>query len=84
MPFTYTSDITGGYPPPPLCKGVNLGLQLINLLGVFQSQNSPDGSLACLTGLSGHMWLFAASLPWEAQDALNFLKTDSFEKLENY
>ena len=67
-----------------LCKGVNLGLQLINLLGVFQSKNSSDGSLACLTGLSGHMCLFTASQPWETRDALNFLKSDSFEKLENY
>ena len=41
-------------PTTSLCKGVNLGLQLINLLGVFQSKNSSDGSLACLTGLSGH------------------------------
>ena len=40
-------------------------------------------SLAYLTGLSSHMWLFTASQLWEAQDALNFLKTDSFEKLEN-
>ena len=71
-------------PTTSVCKGVNLGLQLINLLGVFQSKNSSDGSLACLTGLSGHMWLFTASQPWEARDALNFLKTDSFEKLENY
>ena len=71
-------------PTTSLCKGVNLGLQLVNLLGVFQSKNSSDGSLACLTGLSGHMWLFTASQQWEAQDALNFLKTYSFEKLENY
>ena len=71
-------------PTTSLCKGVNLGLLLINLLGVFQSQNSSDGFLACLTRLSGHMWLFTASQPWEARDALNFLKTDSFEKLENY
>ena len=71
-------------PTTSLCKGVNLGLQLVNLLGVFQSKNSSDGSLACLTGLSGHMWLFTASQPWEAWDALNFLKSDSFEKLENY
>ena len=42
-------------PTTSLWKGVNLGLQLINLLGmtrVFQCQNSSDGSLACLTGLS--------------------------------
>ena len=74
-------------PTTSLWKGISLGLQLINLLGVtrvFQSKNSSDGSLACLTGLSGHMWLFTASQLWEARDALNFLNTDSFEKLENY
>ena len=74
-------------PTTSLWKWANLELQLINLLGVtrvFQSKNSSDGSLACLRGLSGHMWLFTASQPWEAWDALNFLNTDSFEKLENY
>ena len=74
-------------PTTSLCKGVNLGLQLINLLGmarVFQSKNSSDGSLACLTGLSSHMWLFTAFKQREAWDALNFLKTYSFEKLDNY
>ena len=74
-------------PTTSLWKGANLELQLINLLGVtrvFQSKNSSDGTLACLTGLSGHMWLFIASQPWEAQDAINFLNTDSFENLENY
>ena len=68
-----------------LWKGVNLKLQLINLLGMtrlFQSTRSSDGSLACLTGLSGHMWLFTASQPWEVWEALNFLNTESFEKLE--
>ena len=43
--LTYTSDFTGGYPPPPptsLCKGVQLGLQIINLLGVTRvSQVKP-------------------------------------------
>ena len=70
-------------------KKVNLELQLISLLGVtrvFQSKNSPDGFLACLTSLSGllqpHMWLFTASQPREAWDALNFLNTKSYEKLE--
>ena len=74
-------------PTTSLWKGVNLELQLINLLGVtrvFQSKNSSDGSLTCLTGLSGHMWLFTASQPWEARDTITFLNTDSFEKLENY
>ena len=74
-------------PTTSLWKGVNIELQLINLLGVtrvFQSKNSSDGSLACLTGLSSHMWLFTASQPWEARDAINFLNTDSSEKLENY
>ena len=87
--FTYTSDMGGrGLSPTNfLWKGANLELQLINLLGltrVFQPKKSSDGSLACLTGLSSHMWLFTASQPWEAQDAINFLNIDSFEKLENY
>ena len=45
----------GLYPTTSLWKGISLGLQLINLLGVtrvFQSKNSSDGSLACLTALS--------------------------------
>ena len=74
-------------PTTSLWKGANLELQLINLLGitrVFLSTGSSDGSLTCLTGLSGHMWLFTTSQPWKAWDALNFLKADSFEKLENY
>ena len=54
------------------------------MIGVFQPTNSSEGSLACLTGSSGHMWLLTASQPWEAQDALNLLKTGSLEKLENY
>ena len=76
----------GGLPPTTsLREGVNLGLQLIKFLGVtrvFQFTNSSESSLACLTGSSGHMWLFTASQLWEAWDALNFLNTDSFEKLE--
>ena len=79
--------LTGAIPHHLSLKKVNLKLQLISLLGVtrvFQSENFPDDSLTCLTGLSGHMWLFTASQPWEARDALNFLNTDSFEKLENY
>ena len=74
-------------PTTSLWKGANLELQLINLLvvtRVFQSKNSSDGSLACLTGLSGHMWLFTASQLWEARDAINFLRTNSFENSENY
>ena len=58
-----------------LWKRVNLGLQFIKIPGVtrvFQPTNSSEGS-------SGHMWLFTASQPWEAQDVLNFLNTDSFE-----
>ena len=54
------------------------------MIGVFQPTNSSEGSLACLTGLSGHMWLLTASKLWEARDALNLLKTGSLEKLENY
>ena len=69
----------GGLPPTTsLREGVNLGLQLIKFLGVtrvFQFTNSSESSLACLTGSSGHMWLFTASQPWEAWDALNFLNT---------
>ena len=74
-------------PITSLWKGANIELQLINILGVtrvFLSTSSSDGSLANLTGLSGHMWLFIASQLWEARDAINFLITDSFEKLENY
>ena len=70
-----------------LWKRVNLQLQLIKFLGVtrvFQPTNSFGSSLACPSGSSGHMWLFTASQPWEARDALNFLKTGSLEKLENY
>ena len=85
--LTYTSDFMEGCPPPPsLWKRVNLQLQLIKFLGVtrvFQPTNSSEGSLACLTGLSGHMWLLTVrAQPWEARDALNFLKTDSFKKLK--
>ena len=69
----------GGLPPTTsLREGVNLGLQLIKFLGVtrvFQFTNSSESSLACLTGSSGHMWLFTASQPWGAWDALNFLNT---------
>ena len=32
--LTYTSDFTGGCPPPPLWKRVNLQLQLIKFLGL--------------------------------------------------
>ena len=74
-------------PTTSLGEGVNLGLQLIKFLGVirvFQFTNSSESSLACLTGWSSHMWLFTASPLWEARDALNFLNTDYFEKLENY
>ena len=81
--------LTGAIPHHLSLKRVNLELQIISLLGVtrvFQSKNSSDGSLACLTSLSGllkpHMWLFTASQPWEARDTLNFLNTESFEKLE--
>ena len=66
-------------PTTSLWKIVNLQLQLIiipGVTGVFQLTNS-EGSLACLTGLSGHMWLFTASQLWEARDALNLLKTGS-------
>ena len=52
--LTYTSDFTGGCPPPPslfLWKRVNLQLQLIKFLGVtrvFWFTNSFGSSLACL------------------------------------
>ena len=45
----------GAVPHHLLPKGVNLELQFISFLGVtrvFQSKNSSDGSLACLTSLS--------------------------------
>ena len=48
----------GAIPHHTSLKKADLELQLINLLGVtrvFQSKNSSDGSLACLTGLSSHM-----------------------------
>ena len=44
--LTYTSDFTGGCPPPPLSERVNLQLQLIKFLGmtrVFQPTNSSEG-----------------------------------------
>ena len=50
--------LTGAIPHHLSLKKVNLKLQLISLLGVtrvFQSENFPDDSLTCLTGLSGHM-----------------------------
>ena len=54
-------------PTTSLCKGVNLGLQLINLLGMFQSKNLSAGRLACVTGLSTLLllptWLFTTSQP---------------------
>ena len=49
--LTYTSDFTGGCPPPPLSEKVNLELQLIKFLGVtgaFKPTNSFGSSLACL------------------------------------
>ena len=49
---------------------------------VFQSKNSFDGSLACLTGLSRpHVIVY--SLPtWEAWDVLDLLKANSYGELE--
>ena len=50
--------LRGAIPRHLSLKGVNLELQLMNLLGitrVFQSKDFSDGSLACLTGLSSHM-----------------------------
>ena len=74
-------------PTTSLWKRVNLQLQLIIFPGHDRSVSTykllwrffslPDR-------LSGHMWLFTASQPWEARDALNLLKTDFFEKLENF
>ena len=50
--LTYTSDFTGGCPPPSLSeKRVNLQLQLIKFLGVtrvFEPTNSFGSPLACL------------------------------------
>ena len=78
--LTYTSDFTGGCPPPPLSERVNLQFQLIKFMGVtrvFQPTNSSEV-------YSGHMWLFTASQLWEAWDVLNCLNTDSFEQLEDW
>ena len=47
--------LRGAVPHHLLGEGVNLGLQLINLLGVtrvFQSKTLSAGRLACVTGLS--------------------------------
>ena len=49
--LTYTSDFTGGCPPPPLSeKRVNLQLQLkfLGVTRVFQPTNSFGSPLACL------------------------------------
>ena len=48
-------------------EGVNLELQLIKTPGCDKSvltYNSSEGSLACLTGLSGHLWSHTDSQPW--------------------
>ena len=63
--FTYTSDFTGGCPPPPLSERANLQLQLIKFLGmtrVFQPTNSLGSPLSCLNRFS---WphVIAQSLP---------------------
>ena len=67
-------------------EGVNLELQLIKTPGRDKSVLTYKllWTLACLIGLSGHMWLLTASQPWEARDALNLLKAGSLEKLENH
>ena len=66
---------------------VNLELQLIIIPGRDRSVSTYQllWSFSSLPDhMSGHMWLFTASQPWEARDALNLLKTGSLEKLENY
>ena len=70
-----------------LREGVNLQLQLIKIPGCDKSVSTYKllwRSLACLSRFVQPHVMFTASQPWEAQDALNFLYTDSFEKLENY
>ena len=79
----------GGLSPiiTSLGEGVNLQLQLIKIPGCDKSVSTYKllwRSLACLSRFVQPHVMFTASQPWEAQDALNFLYTDSFEKLENY
>ena len=51
---------------------------------VFQLTNSSEGSLACLSGFD-RPHVIVDSLPaMRGMDALNFLYTDSFEKLGDY
>ena len=54
------------------------------MTSVFQLTNSSEVSLACLSGFDRpHVIVY--SLPaMRGMDALNFLYTDSLEKLENY
>ena len=68
-------------------EGVNLELQSIIIPGRDRSV-SIYKLLWSFSSLPDRLvrphGLFTASQPWEAQDALNLLKGDSFEKLENY
>ena len=65
----------GGAVPHHLFRRRSSLRTLVNNFWVWQEcsklTNSFEVSLACLTGLSGHMWLFTASQPWEAQDVKN-------------
>ena len=77
----------GGLTPiTSLGEGVNLQLQVNKNSWVWQEcfnlRTSLKVILPACTGSSGHMWLFAASQPWEARDVLDLLKADSFGKLE--
>ena len=72
-------------PTTSLGEGVNLQLQLIKIPGCDKNV-STNKLLWRFSSLPEQVhlatWLFTASQPWEARDALNFLNTDYFEKLE--
>ena len=83
--LTYTSDFTGGCPPPPLSEKVNLELQLIKFLGmtrVFQPTNSFGSPLACLNRFF-RPHVIVQSLPTVRGMRCSKLITDSFEQLKD-
>ena len=69
----------GLFPTGSLGEGVNVQLQL-KFLGVTRVfQLTSEGSLEpAWAGSAGHMWLFTASQPWEARDALKLSKCRLF------
>ena len=72
-------------PTASLEEGVNLQLQSIKIPGCDKSVSTYKLLWRyCSLPEQVHLatWLFIASQPWEARDALNFLNTDYFEKLE--